>query len=750
LFRDTRAGIWLLAAATLFLIGCVVAQRLDRVPEGLTAAYFLDAEWSRSRQPPAVDPRPSRDSLARAWDGQPPAVFSATWIGSFVVVRGGRYNFATISDDASWLYVDGQLVVGNGGSHAAQEVPGRIVLDPGVHELFVKYAQYGGDFDFALRWSAGDAPLEPVPSWMLFPRHLAIAPALAHLAVRRGPVAAFWLWIAAFVVSCGLWLRRPAAAAVSAMRTTPAYAALAGIIAVSVAINVTAIHWGLPSFWAGDEITPTSVLTALEQHFSHGWFDRYPPLHFQLLSVLFGPWLIAFSRGWFELSGQDQLVLLTLISRLVSVAASAGTVAATYACGALAFGRRAGLFAAAMLALVPMFVFYSKTANPEAAYVFWFALSLVFWLRWRRTFALKDVVRLAAAATLAICTKDQAYGLYVAMPALMVFELWRHHRDRGATRLRAVPQAVFDRKLWIAGVAAALLFALIHNLAFNAQGFLAHVRFIAGPGSGTYRIVEPGWSGRYELLRLTIDLDQRSWGWPFWLASLAGAILAFRDSKSRWIAAGLAILIAAYYVSFINVILYNYDRYLLPVCVVQALFGGVAFDRWLGAARTGTWRIRATLAGGVFAYSLLYAVTVDVLMLNDSRYLVERWLRAHVGADWQVGKTFPDVVTPRLDGFHVVDIGTLENLKRWTPACFVLNADYARAVDPDTQLGALIGALQRQNAGYRLALRYRSPSPWPWLPAGHPDLIGPRLDAPVLSFLRDINPTIEVYQRSVQ
>jgi 4-amino-4-deoxy-L-arabinose transferase-like glycosyltransferase len=748
LLRDTRAGIWLLAAATLFPVACAIAQRLDRVPEGLTAAYFLDTQWTRSGQPSAVEPRPSRDSVIRAWEGQPPPVFSATWIGSFVILRGGRYNFATISDDASWLYVDGQLVVSNGGSHAVQQASGRIALDPGVHELFVKYAQYGGDFDFGLRWSAGDAPLEAIPSFVLFPRHVAIAAALAHLAVRRSPAAAFWLWIAAFVVSCGLWLRRPALAAISTIKATPSSATLAAIIAVSVAINVAGIHWGLPSFWAGDEITPTSVFAAVEQHFSHGWFDRYPPLHFELLGVLFGPWLLAFSRGWIAISERDQLVALTLLSRLVSVAVSAGTVAATYTCGALAFGRRAGLFAAAMLALVPMFVFYSKTANPEAAYVFWFALSLVFWIRWLRTFALKDALLLAAASTLAVCTKDQAYGLYVAMPPVMMFERWRHHRDDGATAPGALAQALFNWRLWTAAVSAALLFALIHNIAFNASGFLAHVRFIAGPGSGTYRIVDPGWSGRLTLLRLSIGLDQRSWGWPFWLAGLAGAMLAFRDERSRRIAAYLAILIAAYYVSFINVILYNYDRYLLPVCVVQALYGGVAFDRWLGSASIRTWRIRATAASAVFAYSFLYAVTVDVLMLNDSRYVVEQWLRAHVGSEWQVGKTFPDVVTPRLDGFRVVDIGTLENLKRWTPACFVLNADYARAVDPNTQLGALIAALQRQNSGYRLAFQYRSPSPWPWLPAPHADLLGPRLDAPVLSFLRDINPTIQVYTRT--
>jgi len=49
-----------------------------------------------------------------------------------------------------------------------------------------------------------------------------------------------------------------------------------------------------------------------------------------------------------------------------------------------------------------------------------------------------------------------------------------------------------------------------------------------------------------------------------------------------------------------------------------------------------------------------------------------------------------------------------------------------------------------------MVFRYRTPRPWPWLPAGHPDLVGPRLETSVFSVLRNINPTIEIYQRSLR
>jgi hypothetical protein len=180
---------------------------------------------------------------------------------------------------------------------------------------------------------------------------------------------------------------------------------------------------------------------------------------------------------------------------------------------------------------------------------------------------------------------------------------------------------------------------------------------------------------------------------------------------------------------------------------VQALFAGVAFDWFLGP-RDGARRIaRVALVAAVFVYTALYASTVDVLMMRDSRYTVEQWLRVHAGPDRLIGTMFPVYVLPRLDGLQAMDIGTIDDLRREVPADYILNADYARAVPADRPLGELISGLQHETLGYRLVFRYRSPAPWPWLPAPHHDLVGPRLETEVYSVLRDINPTIEIYQR---
>src|SRR5262249_36015700 len=136
------------------------------------------------------------------------------------------------------------------------------------------------------------------------------------------------------------------------------------------------------------------------------------------------------------------------------------------------------------------------------------------------------------------------------------------------------------------------------------------------------------------------------------IASSVGMVVAIATGRTRRTAVALLLVAISYYVGFIDVILYNYDRYLLPVCIVQALFGGLAFDRLLdrSAGRAHVWTTAAI--GVVFAYSVLYSAAVDVLMVRDSRYAAERWLRTHAGSDRLIATVFPLVDLPRLNDLH--------------------------------------------------------------------------------------------------
>jgi hypothetical protein len=205
----------------------------------------------------------------------------------------------------------------------------------------------------------------------------------------------------------------------------------------------------------------------------------------------------------------------------------------------------------------------------------------------------------------------------------------------------------------------------------------------------------------------------------------------------------------AYYLGFINVILYNYDRFVLPMCFVHAIFGGLAFDRLLSVRPSvRRWSVAAVV--GAFAYTLLYAGTVDVLMIEDSRYAAEDWMRAHVKPADLVAVSGLREYLPRVEGYRVDDIATITKLAQEHPDYVILNADYGRAVPAETGWGQMIAGLERGALGYRRVGLFRRPSPWPWLPGGHPDLVGARQETIVFSTLRNINPTIEIFQRERQ
>ena len=81
-------------------------------------------------------------------------------------------------------------------------------------------------------------------------------------------------------------------------------------------------------------------------------------------------------------------------------------------------------------------------------------------------------------------------------------------------------------------------------------------------------------------------------GWPLFAAGVIGLSLAVASPRQRRMTVWLLVPAVSYYVGFIDVILYNYDRFVLPMCLVLAMFGGFAFDRVLSAGGACAWRAR--------------------------------------------------------------------------------------------------------------------------------------------------------------
>ncbi|MBC7223749.1 MAG: glycosyltransferase family 39 protein, partial [Anaerolineae bacterium] len=153
------------------------------------------------------------------WDGPPqaiqvdwfifpndilPAPFSIEWRGKIRAPVTGLYTFGTSSDDGSYVYIDGQLVVDNGGSHGNRYREGQIFLEAGYHDLVVQYFQEVGSREMELWWTPPGGPHEIVPLevlWTGFGEAPSPAPAMPPAApTPPAPVAppAAGAWEVAF------------------------------------------------------------------------------------------------------------------------------------------------------------------------------------------------------------------------------------------------------------------------------------------------------------------------------------------------------------------------------------------------------------------------------------------------------------------------------------------------------------------------------------------------------------------------
>jgi hypothetical protein len=379
-------------------------------------------------------------------------------------------------------------------------------------------------------------------------------------------------------------------------------------------------------------------------------------------------------------------------------------------------------------------VFYAKTINLEAAYVFWFAMSVFFLLRVFREHRLSDYLLLGATTALAVCTKDQAYGLYLALPFLLVGSLHRHRFERPPS-LRSLAAVVLDRRIVLSGMTAIALFILIHNLLFDFRGFLFHVRMMTGPGSEPSRLFENTLDGQAAMLVQAGRHVVFSMGWPAAAAAVVGIAIAAWQRRRHWRLLSLLLPLATYYAFFIGIILYHRVRFFLPVSLVLSLFAGLALARLWKEKRVPR-TIAALTIAAVAVVPFLRAVSLDLSMLFDSRYYVENWLADNTNASHDVmvvgnheqrlPRGFGSIPWRRL-----ADEGA-DLLRRRNPHFVVYNPD---EVDDPAEI-ELRHRLENGELNYRPLFRYRYR---PWL-----DLID---TAGVSSNLTTVNPTIAVLER---
>jgi hypothetical protein len=517
------------------------------------------------------------------------------------------------------------------------------------------------------------------------------------------------------------------------------------LLAASLGLNAFGLGWGLPSRygWAPDELLPSDVLEARAHRFSSGWHSKYPPLQYYLLTAVYAPMLKAappeVPSTALSPSVSDALYLrLFLVSRGVSLLMAAGFLLAVFFAGRSVAGATSAFFATTLVATMPPFVFYAKLANLDVPSLFWWSVSLVLLLRLLKTHRLADYLLFAASAVFAICTKDQTYGLYVLV---VPWILWNRARFEGQPGLRGAVRAARRREPLAAAALALVLFAALQNLFWNLDGFRAHLALITGSASQDFREFTGDVSGHLALLVHTVANLGFSLGWPAFAVCLVGVGMALRGRETGGPRVTLLLPAAGYYLFFLSVVLYSYDRFVLPIAILLAFFGGAALARVWATGR-GWARAGVVL---LLSYGVGRCVSLDLAVAHDARYAAEAWLREQAPPPALVSPIGPLEYLPRMDGLEARPLGpSVARLQKIQPRFVVVNADYAERADPGTGEHDLYTQLENGNLGYRRVFADRFDSPWLLL---HTQDLLDRPGALVRSNIGKVNPEIRIYER---
>lgn len=132
-----RLGMVLLALLPVIVLLAVFPPDYREGP--WRAEYFENRKFEG-------EPHVRRDGDLRfKWEDSSPLYdlpedgFSARWDTCLVLDRAYEIAFQLVSDDGARLYVDGELVVDNWGTHAERSRGGKVPLEPGLHHVHVDY-----------------------------------------------------------------------------------------------------------------------------------------------------------------------------------------------------------------------------------------------------------------------------------------------------------------------------------------------------------------------------------------------------------------------------------------------------------------------------------------------------------------------------------------------------------------------------------------------------------------------------------
>lgn len=520
---------------------------------------------------------------------------------------------------------------------------------------------------------------------------------------------------------------------------------------VSLALLLPGAGWGIPQAtspvtirgWDVDGIGGIGVLAELHNLLVGGkedWYVAYPLLHYLVLAVVYAPYMayLLATRGLHSPGPEypygfedpvSSIATMALLGRVVSLAMASAAVTGTFVMVRRAFGVLAAGTAAGLLLLCAPLLFYARTGNLDVPVLFWTVLTfLTIQSAWTDGLTVRRAALCGALASLAVATKDQAYGLLAPALVALLVHAWRVDGRRA-----------MRPGLWLVG-SGILTFLVAGGLVIRPDRFLRHVRYITSfeqtfanvrvPNDLT--VIRPGTlAGTLELAGDFLKALGAATGWPAVAIAVIGLLVGWRQGGLvRW----LALSVAGFFVLVVLPIHHMQYRYVLgPQLLVAVGVGAVLHG--LSTRRMA----QRVVAGIALVGALPGAAELTHAQLLDARGAASSWMHVHMapgdtlgffGRPHQLPHVPPGVVV-----LSLTDAGEpAENLARWRPRWLVVAPDYFadRARERSNFLPAsLYARLQDGSMGWTMVQRFT---------------VAPLLGRP-LPYLPYVNPRVQLFER---
>ncbi len=513
-----------------------------------------------------------------------------------------------------------------------------------------------------------------------------------------------------------------------------------------------AIWWGVPTEqnWAVDAIEPLAVLRG-------EWVHPYPPLHRYILHVLFLPFQLLDQLGWITIENSLLIAsLLKLLGRGLSVLMGVGIIYNLYFIGKeLSKNKLAALLTAACALGIAPLVYYSKNLNVETPYIYWFSLSLLFYVRALQKPRPQNYLGFGISAAFSVCTKDQAYGLFLIPIFCLIVQAFASSKQSRTNQ--NILSHIFNQHFWLLSLGGIIPFLFIHEILLDPASFLGYLDYLNTAGYQSLDLAarpQYGLTEHFELFKRFWADIQFGMGSPLFYASLIAVAGCLINPKKRRLSLYLSAPALSYYLFFISIVLYSRDRFVIPVCLILCIFIGWFWSDIITNSKQ--YKKQIVLAGSllVLSYSWLYATSVNLLMLQDSRYKAERWMKRQMPEDSVVGHVGIITYHPRIsfvtqpDTVFLGPTDLLNDEQLQGLDYVILSSGYSKQRFPSESLEYKgFQKLENGEAGYKLVFSHESVPYFNLLNIPQPTAKSFGNHRYKTGNLNKINPRIRIYQR---